>query len=77
MMLINLFIGLISKTQVSAQVTSLPVSMISMLFLMFSGISKDFDNVVKYSYMGPFHEIYKPAWNFKWQESSSKPPLFC
>ena len=46
-MLINLFIGLISKTQVSAQVISLPISMISMFIPMLSGISKDFDNVVK------------------------------
>ena len=46
MMLINLFIGLISKTQVSAQVISLPVTMISMFIPMLSGI------VLK---------IYKPA----------------
>ena len=38
-MLINLFIGLISKTQVSAQVISLPVTMIRMFIPMLSGIS--------------------------------------
>ena len=67
MMLINLFIGLISKTQVSAQVISLPVSMISMFIPMLSGISKDFDNVVKYSYMGLFTKSISQLETFKWQ----------
>lgn len=66
-MLINLFIGLISKTQVSAQVISLPVSMISMFIPMLSGISKDFDNVVKYSYMGLFTKSISQLETFKWQ----------
>ena len=68
MMLINLFIGLISKTQVSAQVISLPVSMISMFIPMLSGISKDFDNVVKYSYMGLFTKSINQLETFKWQD---------
>ena len=67
-MLINLFIGLISKTQVSAQVISLPVSMISMFIPMLSGISKDFDNVVKYSYMGLFTKSIRHLETFKWQD---------
>ena len=67
MMLINLFIGLISKTQVSAQVISLPVTMISMFIPMLSGISKDFDNVVKYSYMGLFTKSISQLETFKWQ----------
>lgn len=66
MMLINLFIGLISKTQVSAQVISLPVSMISMFIPMLSGISKDFDNVTKYSYMGLFTKSINQLETFKW-----------
>ena len=68
MMLINLFIGLISKTQVSAQVISLPVTMISMFIPMLSGISKDFDNVVKYSYMGLFTKSIRHLETFKWQD---------
>ena len=68
MMLINLFIGLISKTQVSAQVISLPVSMISMFIPMLSGISKDFDNVTKYSYMGLFTKSISQLESFKWQD---------
>ena len=64
MMLINLFIGLISKTQVSAQVISLPVSMISML----SGISKGFANITKYSYMGLFTKSINQLETFKWQD---------
>ena len=67
-MLINLFIGLISKTQVSAQVISLPISMISMFIPMLSGISKDFDNVVKYSYMGLFTNSISQLETFKWQD---------
>ena len=68
MMLINLFIGLISKTQVSAQVISLPVSMISMFIPMLSGISKGFDNVTKYSYMGLFSKSISQLETFKWQD---------
>ena len=68
MMLINLFIGLISKTQVSAQVISLPVIMISMFIPMLSEISKDFDNVTKYSYMGLFTKSIGHLETFKWQD---------
>lgn len=68
MMLINLFIGLISKTQVSAQVISLPVTMISMFIPVLSGISKDFDNVTKYSYMGLFTKSINQLESFKWQD---------
>lgn len=68
MMLINLFIGLISKTQVSAQVISVPVTMISMFIPMLSGISKDFDNVTKYSYMGLFSKSISQLETFKWQD---------
>ena len=68
MMLINLFIGLISKTQVSAQVISVPVTMISMFIPMLSGISKDFDNVTKYSYMGLFTKSISQLETFKWQD---------
>ena len=68
MMLINLFIGLISKTQVSAQVISLPVTMISMFIPMLSEISKDFDNVTKYSYMGLFSKSISQLESFKWQD---------
>ena len=67
-MLINLFIGLISKTQVSAQVISLPVTMISMFIPVLSGISKDFDNVTKYSYMGLFTKSISQLETFKWQD---------
>ena len=67
-MLINLFIGLISKTQVSAQVISLPVSMISMFIPVLSGISKDFDNVTKYSYMGLFTKSINQLETFQWQD---------
>ena len=63
-----LIIGLISKTQVSAQVISLPVSMISMFIPMLSGISKDFDNVTKYSYMGLFTKSISQLESFKWQD---------
>ena len=65
---INLFIGLISKTQVSAQVISVPVTMISMFIPMLSGISKDFDNVTKYSYMGLFSKSISQLETFKWQD---------
>ena len=65
MMLIN---GLISKTQVSAQVISVPVTMISMFIPMLSGISKDFDNVTKYSYMGLFSKSISQLETFKWQD---------
>ena len=65
MMLINLFIGLISKTQVSAQVISVPVTMISMFI---SGISKGFDNVTKYSYMGLFTKSLHHLETFNWQD---------
>ncbi|WP_368404556.1 ABC transporter permease [Streptococcus salivarius] len=68
MMLINLFIGLISKTQVSAQVISLPVTMISVFIPMLSGISKGFDNVTKYSYMGLFSKSISQLETFKWQD---------
>ena len=68
MMLINLFIGLISKTQVSAQVISVPVTMISMFIPMLSGISKGFDNVVKYSYMGLFTKSLHHLETFNWQD---------
>ena len=68
MMLINLFIGLISKTQVSAQVISVPVTMISMFIPMLSGISKGFDNVTKYSYMGLFSKSISQLETFKWQD---------
>lgn len=68
MMLINLFIGLISKTQVSAQVISVPVTMISMFIPMLSGISKGFDNVTKYSYMGLFTKSISQLEAFKWQD---------
>lgn len=67
-MLINLFIGLISKTQVSAQVISLPVTMISTFIPMLSGISKDFDSIVKYSYMGLFTKSIGQLETFKWQD---------
>jgi ABC-2 type transport system permease protein len=68
MMLINLFIGLISKTQVSAQVISVPVTMISMFIPMLSGISKGFDNVTKYSYMGLFTKSLHHLETFNWQD---------
>ena len=59
---------LISKTQVSAQVISVPVTMISMFIPMLSGISKDFDNVTKYSYMGLFSKSISQLETFKWQD---------
>ena len=68
MMLINLFIGLISKTQVSSQVISVPVTMISMFIPMLSGISKGFDNIVKYSYMGLFTKSISQLETFKLQD---------
>ena len=68
MMLINLFIGLISKTQVSSQVISVPVTLISMFIPILSGISKDFDSVVKYSYMGLFTKSIGQLETFEWQD---------
>ncbi len=68
MMLINLFIGLISKTQVSSQVISVPVTLISMFIPILSGISKDFDSIVKYSYMGLFTKSISQLETFKWQD---------
>ena len=70
-MLIYLFIGMVCKTQVSSQIVSLPVTMISLFIPTFSGMSDTFDTVIKYSHMGLFTNGLSDLDHFKWQDQKA------
>lgn len=70
-MLIYLFIGMVCKTQVSSQIVSLPVTMISLFIPTFSGMSDTFDTVIKYSHMGLYTNALSDLDHFKWQDQKA------
>ena len=70
-MLIYLLIGMVCKTQVSSQIVSLPVMMISLFIPTFSGMSDTFDTVIKYSHMGLFTNALSDLDHFKWQDQKA------
>ena len=70
-MLIFLFIGLACKSRVSAQVTGLSVTMISLFIPTFSGMSDTFDTVIKYSHMGLYTNALSDLDHFKWQDQKN------
>ena len=70
-MLIYLLIGMVCKTQVSSQIVSLPVMMISLFIPTFSGMSDTFDTVIKYSHMGLFTNALSDFDHFKWQDQKA------
>ena len=70
-MLIYLFIGMVCKTQISSQIVSLPITMISLFIPTFLGMSDTFDTVIKYSHMGLFTNALSDLDHFKWQDQKA------
>ena len=70
-MLIYLLIGMVCKTQISSQIVSLPVTMISLFIPTFSGMSDTFDTVIKYSHMGLYINALSDFDHFKWQDQKN------
>ena len=70
-MLIYLLIGMVCKTQISSQIVSLPVTMISLFIPTFSGMSDTFDTVIKYSHMGLYINALSDFDHFKWQDQKA------
>ena len=70
-MLIYLFIGMVCKTQISSQIVSLPITMISLFIPTFLGMSDTFDTLIKYSHMGLFTNALSDLDHFKWQDQKA------
>ena len=70
-MLIYLFIGLVCKSRVSAQVAGMLVMMVSFFIPMLSGMSDTFDTVIKYSHMGLYTNALSDFDHFKWQDQKA------
>ena len=64
-----LLIGLVAKSQVAAQIISLPVMLMVSFLPMLSGFDKTVALVTDFSYMGLFTKFFTEYEDFSWSKS--------
>lgn len=69
-LLVNLLIGIKSKTLSQAQIITMPIMMITMLLPLFTTFNETITKYIKYTYIGSFTEMFQTPNSFLFKDTS-------